>query len=202
VTAERFADLATAVRTVLPRLGETRLVAVDGPSGAGKTWFAGRLGAAVDAQVVHTDDLLDGWDDQFTFWHRLEEQVLRPLRAGRPGGFRRYDWLLGGFGDEVIRIEPADVIIIEGVSAARAAIRPELSLAVFLTAPGDLCVERVVTRDGGHDVAFAAYFERWRLAEQRHFTNDDTAAHADVLVDGASAGDEERYERLWRLPAD
>ena len=31
---------------------------------------------------AHTDDLLAGWEDQFTFWPRLEEWVLVPLRAG------------------------------------------------------------------------------------------------------------------------
>jgi uridine kinase len=198
VTTERFVDLAHAVRTVLPRLGDTRLVAVDGPSGAGKTWFADRLSAATGAPAVHTDDLLDGWDDQFTFWHRLEQQVLMPLRAGRPGEFRRYDWLRMCFGDEVVRVEPAEIVIIEGVSSARAAIRPELSLAVMVNAPAELRVERVLKRDGGHDVAFAAYFERWRRAEDRHFAADDTAAHADLLVDGVAAGDRDRYERIWR----
>ncbi|MEV6494797.1 hypothetical protein AB0M20_40170 [Actinoplanes sp. NPDC051633] len=202
MTAERFADLAAAVRVMLPRLGGTRLVAVDGPSGAGKTWFAERLGEATGAPVVHTDDLLNGWDDQFSFWHRFEECVLMPLRTGRPAQYRRYDWLCGRFGDEVVRVDPAELVIVEGVSSARAAIRPELSTAVFVSAPAELCVQRVLERDGGHDVAFAAYLERWRRAEERHFAVDDTAAHADLLVDGAVAGDDEQYERLWRRPVE
>jgi uridine kinase len=198
VTAERFEDLAAAVHTVQPRLGTTRLVAVDGPSGAGKTWFADRLGKAVGAPVVHTDDLLDGWNDQFTFWHRLEESVLSPMRRGRAAAYRRYDWTCGRFGDEVVRVEPPDVLIVEGVSSARAVIRSELSLSVFVSAPPQLCLARVVERDGGHDVAFAAYLDRWRRAEVRHFAADGTAAHADLLVDGAVTGDDDRYERLWR----
>ena len=202
MTAERFADLAAAVSVLQPRLGGTRLIAIDGPSGAGKTWFAERLGKASGAPIIHTDDLLDGWDDQFTFWHRFEERVLMPLRTGRPAEYRRYDWLRGCFGDEVVRVEPAEMLIVEGVSSARAVIRPELSVSVFLTAPVELCVQRVLDRDGGHDVAFPAYLERWRRAEQRHFAVDDTAAHADLLVDGAVAGDDERYERLWRRPLD
>ena len=198
MTSERFADLATAVRAVRPRLGDTRLVAVDGPSGAGKTWFADRLGRATGAPVVHTDDLLDGWDDQFTFWRRLEESVLSPMRRGRAAEYRRYDWTCGRFGDEVVRVEPPPVLIVEGVSSAREVVRPELSLSVFVSAPPELCVSRVVERDGGHDIAFAAYLDRWRRAEARHFAADGTAAHADLLVDGAVTGDDERYERLWR----
>lgn len=202
MTAECFADLAAAVRAVLPRLGDTRLVVVDGPSGAGKTWFADRLGRAAGAPVVHTDDLLDGWDDQFAFWHRLEESVLTPMRRGTAAAYRRYDWRRGRFGDEVVRVDPPDVLIVEGVSSAREVIRPELSLSVFVSAPLELCLERVMRRDQGrdgrHDVAFAAYLERWRRAEARHFAADETAAHADLLVDGAVTSDDDRYERLWR----
>ena len=47
---------------------------------------------------MHTDDLLDGWDDQLTFWDRLEEQVLEPLRHGRPGRYQRYLWHRRRFG--------------------------------------------------------------------------------------------------------
>ena len=68
-----------------PRLGPVRLVAVDGFAGSGKTTFAGRLAEALGAQVLHTDDLLEGWVDTVSFWPRLEEWVLAPLRAGRPG---------------------------------------------------------------------------------------------------------------------
>ena len=84
---ERFADLAAEIGRRPARLGPVRFVAVDGPSGAGKTTFAGRLaGALIRAgrrvEVVHTDDLLDGWEDQFTFWPRLACGVLEPLARG------------------------------------------------------------------------------------------------------------------------
>ena len=198
----RFDELARLILNRPPRLGPVRLVAVDGPSGAGKTVFADRLAAWLNAPVVHTDDLLDGWADQFTFWTRLEETVLRPLGNGRAAEYRRYQWDRAGFGGPPVRIEPAGAVVMEGVSSARRVIRPELSMAVFVIAPAELCVQRVLDRDGGHDVAFAAYLERWRRAEERHFAVDDTAAHADLLVDGAAAGDDERYERLWRQLVD
>ena len=90
--AESFAVLAQRILERPPLLGPVRLVAVDGPSGAGKSWFARRLSQAAGIPVVHTDDLLDGWEDQFTFWKRLEEQVLEPLRHGRPATYQRYLW--------------------------------------------------------------------------------------------------------------
>jgi uridine kinase len=149
---------------------------------------------------VHTDDLLDGWDDQFTFWSRLEELVLAPLRHGRTASYERYQWDSGRFGGPPARIEPADAVLLEGVSSARRVIRGELSFSIFVTAPAGLRRSRVLARDDGDDVAFRAYLERWRLAEDRHFAADRTAEAADLVVDGAAEGLDDRYEQLWRRP--
>jgi uridine kinase len=197
---ETFAHLASQITTRVPRLGRVRLVAIDGPSGAGKTWFADRLAKHLNAPVVHTDDLLSGWDDQFTFWDRLEEQVLEPLRRGQRARYRRYLWDQQGFGGETVTVEPADVVLMEGFSSARRVIRPELTFAIFVTAPPDLRLSRVLARDGGTDLAFRAYLERWRSAEDRHFATDATAAYADLVVDGAAQDCGEEYEQLWRRP--
>jgi hypothetical protein len=132
--------------------------------------------------VLHTDDLLDGWDDQFTFWPRLERSVLAPLRAGLPGSYHRYSWVRRSFLPRPVPVPAAAVVIIEGVSAARAVIRPELSLAVFVTAPEELRLARAVARDGP---AILPELRRWHAGERLHFAADDTVAHADLVVDGA-----------------
>jgi len=72
------------------------------------------------------------------------------------------------------------------VSAARRDIRPELTLAVFVHAPAGLRWERAITRDGDDSLAYRKYLERWRAAEDRHFATDETAAHAGLIVDGAT----------------
>nr|WP_230415265.1 hypothetical protein [Micromonospora tarapacensis] len=214
------------------RLGRTRLVAVDGPSGAGKTVFAARLAEAVTAEagaaeavtadagaaealpadaaaadvpagraadagggrppVVHTDDLLDGWDDQLTFWSRLEDGVLAPVRAGRSGAYRRYSWMRRRFLPTPVPVPAAPVLIVEGVSAARAAAGPVLTLAVFVTAPRSLRLTRAVARDGP---AILPELRRWHAVERAHFAADGTAGRADLVVDGAPAlpHDPDRY---------
>ncbi|GAB3986744.1 hypothetical protein GCM10027615_79680 [Plantactinospora veratri] len=211
---EAYAELAARILRRPARLGRTRLVAVDGPSGAGKTVFASRLAGAFDAApalgddlgsadgpsaapadgrnpppdgpktpVVHTDDLLDGWADQFTFWPRLEEWILAPLRAGRPGRYRRYDWTRGRFGADWTLLPPAPVVIVEGVSSARAVIAAELTLAVFVTAPAELCRHRTLARDGA---ALEPRLTVWRRGERAHFAADRTVERADLVVDGAA----------------
>jgi uridine kinase len=192
----RYRDLASKIGQMPPKFGRTRLIAVDGPSGAGKTTFALRLAKLLDAPVVHTDDLLDGWDDQFTFWDRLESRVLTPLRHGRTATYQRYQWHLGKFAGPPLIVDPAPAVLLEGVSAARREIRPELSLAVFVVAPPELRWRRALARDGDDSVAFRAYLGRWRAAEDRHFAEDGTAAAADLIVDGAATTGDDRFVRL------
>jgi uridine kinase len=187
VDVVRYADLAAAVLGRPPRLGPVRLVAVDGPSGSGKTTFSARLAEAVRAAdatvaVVNTDDVLDGWNDMLTFWPRLEEWVLAPLRAGRAGAYRRYDWYAGRFSSGWQAVPVTDVLVLEGVTSARRVIRAELTLLIWVTAPREVRFARSLARDGEHtrDALLA-----WTRAEAAHFAVDATEAAADVVVTGA-----------------
>ncbi|GIJ53296.1 uridine kinase family protein [Virgisporangium aurantiacum] len=182
----RYADLAAAVLGRPARLGPVRLVAVDGPSGGGKTTFAGRLAGAVrsagaSAVVVNTDDLLDGWNDMLTFWPRLERWVLGPLRAGVPGAYRRYDWYAEEFRSGWEPVPVSDVLVLEGVTSARRVIRADLTFLVWVTAPRAERFARSLARDGAHtrDALLA-----WTRAEDAHFAGDGTESAAEVVING------------------
>ena len=192
---EAFADRASRILAGPPRLGQTRLVAVDGPSGAGKSHFAARLaralgsalgsaGGAPAVPIVSTDDFLDGWADQLTFWPRLESQVLAPLRHGGSGRYQAYDWGAGRFVAPWREVAPAPAVLLEGFSSARAAVAPELTCAVFVTAPRGWRTERAVARDGE---AVRGPLAAWHAVEDDHFAADGTAARAELVVDGAPA---------------
>nr|WP_117212507.1 AAA family ATPase [Allorhizocola rhizosphaerae] len=164
------------------RLGRTKLVLIDGPSGAGKTVFAGRLAPAVGAEVVHTDDLLDGWGDQFTYWDRLERLVLQPIRSGSEARYQKYDWVEKEFA-EWVTVEAGDVLIVEGVGAARARGRVMASVTVFVDAPEAVRLARSMARDG---LAMQEELSEWRRREALHFAADGTAWCADVVIGSSS----------------
>lgn len=132
---------------------------------------------------MHSDDFylpMDG--DPLRWWEPFRTRVLTPLREGREGRFRRYDWRSGRYAEDVV-IPPAPVVVVEGVGSAWREAAPYLSLAVWVRAPLDVRVARTARRDGPEA---AGLWETWRVSEERHFATDRTYERADVIVDGTA----------------
>ncbi|WP_020577510.1 hypothetical protein [Actinopolymorpha alba] len=180
-----LAYVADVVHAARPRLGTVRLVCIDGPACSGKTTLASRLARALDlvpaVQVLHMDDLYEGWDGLPGVWERLEKWVLAPLRAGRPGRYRRYDWQRGEYA-EWHDVPLGLALIVEGVGSADRPVDADAVLKVWVDAPTALRFERGVARDNG---GFGPYWHGWAEAERVHFATERTAERADLLVDGA-----------------
>ncbi|NNH68491.1 hypothetical protein HLB23_01100 [Nocardia uniformis] len=175
----RIEEIAAAVARGEPRLGATKLVAVDGPGGAGKSTLADGLAAACHGIVLHTDDFAS-WDHPLDWWPRLERQILAPIAAGRPGRYQRYDWGTGAL-SEWHEVDPPQVLILEGVSAARGAVRDRLTLSIWVETPANVRLTRGLERDG---VDALPLWQRWMADEDAHFATDRTREHADVIVSG------------------
>ena len=172
-----FAQLADAIRATS---GPVRLVGVDGCGGAGKTTFAQRLGAAGGWTVVHTDDFATH-DDAFGWWPRMLTEVIEPLSQQRSARFRPYDWVRRQLHEEMVTIEPADVVVIEGVGATRHAWRDRLALSVWVDTPRDVRLARGLARDGEQ---MRAFWEWWIAEEDRYVASEHPQRHADLVVDG------------------
>ena len=176
-----FPELAGTIRKLPPSCGLTRIVAVDGPGGSGKTTFAGRLARELGAQVIHSDDFPVPWDESPATWFKLvDKQVLGPLTAGEPGRYQRYDWVRGRF-EDWMDVPVAPILLLEGVSTARRT--APVAFAIWVEAPRELRLARVLARDGAQ---LAPQWQDWMRAEDEWFAADGTRAHADLLLDGAA----------------
>lgn len=165
----------------LPR--PVRIVAIDGPGGSGKSTFARRLAdAAGGAQVVPTDDFAS-WDNPVNWWPRLLEQVLEPLARGEAGRYQRFDWPTNRLA-EWIAVEPAPIVVVEGVSSARLEWQHHLSFVVWVDTERETRLRRGLERDGEDQ---RAQWETWMAAEDDHFAAHRTRERADVIVDGDPA---------------
>lgn len=197
-------SIADRVRAQPPTLGTIRLVLVDGPGGSGKTTLAGRLAVALggapcqgpDAvqsgvhrdegaavQVLHADDMYEGWGGLPSLGDIEMDQVLTPMARGETGRFRVWDWHRGERGHEVV-VTARDVLIIEGVGVAMRGARSLASLVVWVEADPDERLRRGIERDGE---ATRDDWVRWQRAELEEFARQGTRAAAHVRVDGNRA---------------
>ncbi|TDV51102.1 uridine kinase family protein [Actinophytocola oryzae] len=174
-------SVAARILAAPPRLGDIRLVAVDGPSGSGKSTFADRLLAELpDAVLVRTDDFAT-WDDPVSWWPRLVDGVLTPLSLGRPGGYRRTEWPEGRpRPGEWVSVGVPRVLLVEGVSAGRRSVRARLSCLVWceVTDPVER-LARAVARDGD---GCRQPLLTWQKFESGWFTVDGTREAANYAV--------------------
>ncbi|MET9592132.1 hypothetical protein ABZY45_14420 [Streptomyces sp. NPDC006516] len=173
-----LADRARRLRSLPPSCGPVRLIAVDGHAGSGKSTFTGRLATALGgAPVLHLDDLATH-DELFAWTDRLRDQVLDPLSRGEPARYAPYDWTARRFGPRRT-LEAAPVLLVEGVGAGRAAVRPFLAGLLWMEGASSASWARGRLRDGP---ALSEFWDGWTVAERRHFADDPSYPFADVVI--------------------
>ncbi|MCF3183331.1 hypothetical protein IPZ70_25820 [Streptomyces polychromogenes] len=179
-----LAPLAQELAALPPSLGGTRVIGIDGHAGSGKSTFAGRLAEALGgAPVLHLDDVATH-AELFGWWDRLRAQVLEPLAAGRPALWAPYDWEGRRFGPERV-LEPAPVLLVEGVGAGRRELRPHLARLLWMETPREASWGRGRKRDGRE---LSAFWDGWERAELAHFSDDPSRPFANTLVHQSGTG--------------
>ncbi|WP_435769146.1 uridine kinase family protein [Nocardioides sp. SYSU DS0651] len=178
-------DPASVARRVLdetllrpPTLGEGRLICIDGLAGAGKTSIAREL-ALVEpgAVVIATDEMLEGWRGLPGLAASVEE-LLRPLTQGRPGRWRRWDWLADGWAEERV-VQPSPLLVLEGVGSAGAAYDEWVTFLAWVEAERGLRLARGLARDGEeHREHWLTWLEDEVALHERERTRD----RADLIV--------------------
>jgi hypothetical protein len=176
--------LAGLLPLLPPSCGPVRLVAVDGHAGSGKTTVAGLLAREMGgAPAVHTDDLATH-EEPFGWTERLAGQVLGPFRAGRPAVHQVYDWTAHRFAGER-EVPAAPVVLLEGVGTGRAAVRPHLTLLLWLEVGPVTARRSGLLRDGPE---MAHFWTGWNRDEDAHFAADPSRPFADLTVHRAGEG--------------
>jgi uridine kinase len=179
---ETVAVLGKALKQAPPRAGRTRVLAIDGRSGAGKTLLAQELRTGLDAPVVALEDLYGGWDGLERGIGLLVTEVLEPLAAGRAALVPRYDWVAGEWA-EPVPLEPPEMLIVEGVGAGARRAAVYESVLVWLEGAASVRRARALRRDGE---AFAPYWDLWAAQEDAMLARENTPHRADVVLDAGT----------------
>jgi hypothetical protein len=183
VCAQAHADdavtrVADAARAAAPQAGATRVVAIDGRSGAGKTSLAAALAERLRAPVVSLEDLYGGWDGLEHGIDLLVAAVLEPLAAGTAARVPRYDWVAGAWAPPAV-LEPPDVLIVEGVGAGARRAAAFSSVLVWVEVPAPVRKQRALDRDGA---TFAPHWDQWAAQEDLMLARERTPDRADIVL--------------------
>lgn len=197
--------LQQIVRELMAKRGAPIVVALDGPSGGGKSTVANELAALLPATVVPGDDFFAaqisraGWERRTDMerardaidWMRLRQLALEPLRAGRPAVWYPFDFTAGerpdgsyGSAGRSERRDPAPVILLDGAYSARPELADLIDLNILIDAPDEVRRARLEARESA--AFLRAWHERWDVAEAYYFNHVRPASSFDVIVDTVS----------------
>ena len=172
---QTFASFAEHIQT----LKTPTIVAVDGRSGSGKTTFANKLAVALQAPIVHTDDI--SWFHSFFDWWQLAiDHVLKPFHAGE-----HIDWIPEAYKARgrkgSILVPRAPILIFEGVSASRLELSHLIDIPIWIETPINIAEQRTLERDGLDELEFQL---EWQAEEKPLVTKDQPWTRAKLIVDG------------------
>lgn len=195
------------------------IIAIAGASGSGKTHLAGQLCRALESELgagavalIEEDAYYAtppagiarervNYDHPSAFDHALLCDHLRRLRAGQAVSVPRYDFAAHARRADCRRVEPAEVVVIEGImllaDAARdgpdgPALHQLFDLRLFIDTPLDICLGRRIRRDlrerGRSLESVLNQYEAFvRPMYLKHI--EPSRARADLIVPGGGSPD-------------
>lgn len=170
--------------------GSRKIVAIDGRCASGKSTLADALGAKYGCPVIHMDHFFlqphqrtaerlripgENIDHE-----RFLQEVLLPLREGKPCAYRPFDCGTGNLG-EPIHMEDGSLILVEGSYACHRALREHYDLRLFVTVEPKEQMERILCRNGAEMAEL--FRSRWIPLEEAYFDASDLPNRADHCFD-------------------
>ena len=138
---ESLSALAEKILKIAPR----PLVLVDGKGGSGKTSFAVKLAAILNANLVSTDDVA-WWLDPIHWDDELLNGIILPWLDEKNVEYTPSGWLKKNR-EGFIAVAPSKPLVIEGCGACRKNLRELATYSVWIDTDPILARERVIQRD-------------------------------------------------------
>ena len=162
---------------------ECPIIAIDGPAGAGKTTLAHEIFLALSpkmsVKVIHMDDLYDGWDNALgADLSAILQYLAAQHQKKSPSKIRRYNWATSCFGESE-DMEPADLLILEGVGSGDKSLQDQLAALIWIDIDPEVGVLRVIDRDG---YLVADEMKKWLGTQQEYFFQHSTREKADFIL--------------------
>ncbi len=164
-------------------------LAVEGGSAAGKTTLSRLLAKLYDPAVIPMDDFflrpeqrtparlaeIGGNIDR----ERFSDEVLRPLNAGAPIRYRRFDCKTMTLGDTVT-VPQKRLTVVEGVYATHPAFGEYYDLSLFLEITSERQKARITKRNS--PALATRFFEEWIPMENAYFEATNIHERCDIRI--------------------
>ncbi len=184
------AQIAVHLQKLTAQAGRLpKLAALDGRCASGKTTAAEILHRQYGWPVVHADDFFlrpeQRTPERYAEpggnidWERLREEVLIPLREGKPVSYRRFDCSCMKLGDTII-LPASNLVLIEGSYSLHPKLRDLYDLKLFLTVSPKEQLRRIEERNGSEKLIM--FKERWIPLEELYFSSCGSCEIADVCL--------------------
>ena len=172
-----------ALRDLFSESAKPLVLAIDGPAGSGKSTLASEIARAFagtyDIEVIHLDELYNGWDDALSeeLFLRIS-QLTAAQRAGKATDLAIYDWSAAAFSGSR-EVKAVQLLIIEGVGSSNHLLHANLTTSIWLDIDQNIGLARVLERDGDeiHDEMV-----KWQKMESEYFARDLTRERADFIL--------------------
>jgi uridine kinase len=159
------------------------IIAIDGPAGAGKTTLAHEIFLALSPKmsvnVIHMDDLYDGWDNALTddLTQILKYLVLKH-QSQESANLARYNWATNSFDANEV-VTPSDLLVLEGVGSGDKSLQDQFAALIWIDIDPEIGVKRVIERDGP---GVSIQMQKWLGTQQQYFSQHSTREKADFIL--------------------
>ena len=171
-------ELLNALKSQLDQLLSQKksvVLAIDGQCTSGKTTLAARLAEIYDCNVFHMDDFFlrpeQRTPERFAQvggnvdYERFQEEVLIPLKAGKPFSYRPFDCSTFTLADPV-SVSPKPLTIVEGTYSHHPYFADPYDLKIRLTVDPQTQHDRILQRP---TFLHQRFFELWIPMENAYF---------------------------------
>ena len=172
-----------ALRDLFSESPKPLVISIDGPAGSGKSTLAGEIARAFagtySIEVIHLDELYDGWDNALT--DELFEKLLGLIKsqgANETADLAIFDWALNSYAGSR-QVKPTELLILEGVGSSNELLRKHLTTSIWLDIERSIGLARVLERDG---IELQSEMVKWQKMESEYFARDLTRESADFIL--------------------
>lgn len=171
-------EIVSILNTHIDRLlseKERIIIAIDGRCTSGKTTLAGALAESRDCSVFHMDDFFlrpeQRTPERFSQtggnvdYERFLDEVLIPLKAGKPFSYRPFGCSTFTL-SEPVPVIPKGVNIVEGTYSLHPYFGDVYDLKVLLTVTPELQKQRILERPA---FLHQRFFREWIPMEEQYF---------------------------------